>query len=133
MIKRLTVLTLLFLKLNTADAQCLSDTSFNIDSLGNRSEKFYFPITMKIFPDSIKFINPKKAVEEFLSFSIVEKKSCQWNKDLSIGVSEYRLKSVLEDKILFPILRIVYESKLTKRVELLYDDSEERIFILSKN
>lgn len=87
---------------------------------------------MKIFPDSIKFYNIQKPSEEFLSFAILERKECKWNKDFSKGFSNYRLKTQLDEKTLFPLLMIIYEDKIKKRIELLYDGSEERIFTIAE-
>lgn len=116
----------------TLQAQCLTDTVFHTDSLGNRSEKLYFPLTVNIYSDSIKFCNSKNPLNQFLSFSIIEKQDCKWNSDFSEGFNSYKLEGNSKKGTLYPVMRIVYKNKLERWIELLYPNSEERVFTIPR-
>ena len=111
---------------------CLSDTTFKTDSLGNESEKLDFPLYFSVTSDSINIYYWNEQTISFLSFKILTK-SCNWKKYRSEGIISYRLLLLTNDRIeKHPILNMVFVSPSHQFVEILYENSEKRIFTLAK-
>jgi hypothetical protein len=111
---------------------CPSQTIFRTDSLGSRKEKLRFALTFFFKSDSLIVGNSLNLRREFMSFKIEKKESCKWNEDFSIGKTSFQL--ILTDKmnaVKRPKLNIIYEPSGKKYIELLYENSEERIFTIA--
>lgn len=109
---------------------CLSQKTFRTDSLGNNKEKLPFPLTFIFKEDSLIVGNSLNLHREFMSFRIEKKDSCQWNKDFTVGKTSYQLLMVDKQQTKRPKLNIIYEPSGKKYIEILYENSEERIFTI---
>lgn len=109
---------------------CLSQTIFKTDSLGTRKEALAFPLTFTFSTDSIIVAHSRNPTKEFMSFKIEKKDTCQWNKDFTIGKTSYQLLMIYKEYTKHPKLNIIYEPSGKKYIELLYENSEERIFTI---
>lgn len=111
---------------------CLPQSVFKTDSLGNRKEKLAFPLIFIFTNDSIIVAHSRNPTKEFMSFKIQKKDSCQWNKDFTIGKTSYQLLMIYKEYSKHPKLNIIYEPNGKKYIEILYENSEERIFTIAQ-
>ncbi|MGG9961873.1 hypothetical protein [Ferruginibacter sp. SUN106] len=113
-------------------SQCFKESIFNTDSMGGKSDKLPFLLTFKIGSDSVYIYSTRNQQYDFLSFAIIEKQDCKWNEDFTEGYSNFRLRVEKPNSIVSnPVLRIIYEKPNNRRIELLYPNSEERVFTIS--
>jgi hypothetical protein len=112
------------------DNNCLSQTIFKTDSLGNRKEKLSIPLTFVFFADSLIVGNSLNLRKQFMAFRIEKKDSCHWNSDFTIGKTSYQLLMMYKEYTKHPRLNIIYEPSGKKYIEILYENSEERIFTI---
>ncbi len=113
---------------------CLPQTIFRTDSLGKRTDKLAFALTFKFTADSIRVFAGKEHNNnsEFMAFKIEKKDICGWNSDYTIGKSSYQLILIDKRYTKRARLNIIYESGSKKYIELLYENSEERIFTIAQ-
>lgn len=110
-----------------AQNNCRPEEVYKTDSMGEENEMIEFPLNFLIKSDSIFISFDAKGKNTFASYEILDKK-CNWNENFSIGSTVYKL--IISDKgvLKHPTLTIKFESLTKKCIELLYENSEARIF-----
>jgi hypothetical protein len=111
--------------------QCLKDSIFQIDSVGNLKEKLALKLFVKVNSDSVHILTSLKSKIDFIGFKIIKLKKCRWNKESTVGFQIYLL--IEEKSIGFfetPILKIEYDKDGKKWFELKYPKKEARIFTI---
>jgi len=130
--KLIIAISLLIFSANvSAQSKCLSDNIFLTDSLGNYNDKLPIPLRFVISKDSVLIQYPEQVTGQFAVFKIKEKPVCSWNEDFTEGISTFVLDVEADEKILHPKLNIVYKGG-NRFIELLYQNSEARIFTIKK-
>lgn len=108
---------------------CLSMGIYKTDSVGNEKEKILIPLVFNITCDSIIVYPSGNQNMPFLSFKILDKK-CEWKEYLSEGKTSFRLQLKENGVEKYPTLNLLYLNKKSRFFELLYDNSERRVFTI---
>ncbi len=111
---------------------CLGLSNFQTDSVGNEKEKIKANLNFVITDDSIIIYSGKAQIYSFISFRILDKR-CEWEKDFSEGKSSFKLLLKENGTEKYPILNLLYISKKNRFFELLYENSERRIFTIANS
>lgn len=129
----LTSIFILFFFSSFSQNNCLPATLFTTDSLGTYKEKMKIPLVFNIQDSAIVVTMPGNSKDEFMSFKILNTLECSWNKDFSIGKTSFKV-SVQEDisKSEPAVINVIYLLSGKKFIELLYSNSEERVFTIAK-
>lgn len=98
----------------------------NFLSDGKDSARLSFPLKFSITNDSI-IISYAKVNRQFAAFRVLNK-ACFWNEDFSEGKSEYKLMLYDVRGNKYPTLNISSDKKQPVYIELLYENSERRVF-----
>ena len=98
----------------------------NFLSDGIDSSRLKFPLKFCITTDSI-IISYASVNRQFAAFRVLNK-ACFWNEDFSEGKSEYKLMLYDVRGNKQPTLNIIINKKQPMYIELLYENSEKRVF-----
>ncbi|MEO8403669.1 MAG: hypothetical protein ABI480_03715 [Chitinophagaceae bacterium] len=110
-----------------SQSNCLKDTTFLADSLGDGTGFLPIRLSVKFENDSIKISYPNSA-REFMIFRIVSKDSCQFDNDFSLGTATYHLEIETRSGIKHPLMHL-YLLENRRYLEIEYEGAEKRVFI----
>lgn len=112
-----------------AQANCPSTNLYKTKFLndGKDSSRLSFPLNFIITADSIIVSFDAKGKDQFFAFRIMNKE-CFWNEDFSEGKSVYKLMLGDLRGNKYPTLNISSSKKQPLYIELLYENSEKRVF-----
>jgi hypothetical protein len=113
-----------------AQDSCRSIGSYSTDSIGNENEKIIAPLIFNITYDSVIVYPGGNPSIPFLTFKILSK-SCDWNKKLSEGRTIFKLLLKENEIEKYPTLNLIYLDQKYRVIELLYENSEKRIFTIA--
>ena len=108
---------------------CLSIGLYRTDSVGNEKEKIIIPLVFNITHDSVIIYPGSNQTMPFLAFKILDKR-CEWKEDFSEGKTSFRLRLKENGTEKYPTLNLLYISRKNHFFELLYENSERRIFTI---
>jgi len=126
------VLIIVFLFTNNcnifAQSNCPQQSIYNTNFLsdGEDSSRLKLSLSFNVTNDSI-IISYSKVNRQFAVFRILTK-VCFWNEDFSEGKSEYKLLLYDIRGNKYPTLNIIVDKKQPVYIELLYENSEKRVF-----
>ena len=114
---------------------CLSNVTFHTADLGNGQMRLNLPLMFTISSDSIRILSEQDSAGKTnalmnVSFKILHK-SCKWNNDFTDGIAVYRVVSTDSIKPRKATINITVK-KGGGNIKLFYEDSEARVFTLSK-
>jgi len=123
----LTIFLLAFQGTILAQSNCPQQNyTTNFLNDGKDSIRLKLSLDFKVTSDSI-VISYAKVNRQFAVFRILTK-VCFWNEDLSEGKSEYKLLLYDIRGNKYPTLNIIVDKKQPVYIELLYENSERRVF-----
>jgi hypothetical protein len=108
---------------------CRSVGSYSTDSMGNEKEKILAPLIFNITHDSVIVYPGGNPIIPFLAFKILSKR-CDWNKKNSEGRTIFKLLLKENEIKKYPTLNLIYLNQKYRVIELLYENSETRIFTI---
>jgi len=112
---------------------CTTVGIYKTDSAGDESEKLAFPLYFSVTIDSIIIYLQTERTIPFLSFKILTK-NCNWEKYFLKGITTYKVLLLEDDGIeKHPTLNIVFTNPAQRFIEILYENSEKRIFTISSD
>jgi len=100
------------------------------DSIGNNEERIAERLRFVFFKDSLDVYSEGDNLR-LLSFQILEKE-CKWDHDSIISNITFQLLLKERGTEKRPLLHIVSANKSPRYIELLYDGTENRVFIIAK-
>ena len=120
------VVCLLFVSILHGQDTCLNNAMIKTSSMGNGKDSILFGLRFTVSKDSVTIKYGMEASHDVVLK--VLSRTCNWNKDFQKGESIYNVEAMPEQKK--AVLKIIINGD--KRViELLYEDSEPRIFNIS--
>lgn len=110
-------------------SRCVPDKFYKTDSLGNDEDKMAGEMNFIFSDDSVNIYLRDNYSIPILAFKILGR-DCKWDKDSISGSISFRLfvNDGIKDKS--PTLNIVFINNIPFRIELLYDNSERRLFTI---
>ena len=94
---------------------------------GKDNSRLIFPLYFIISADSLIVSIDANGKDQFLAFRIISK-ACFWNENFSEGKSEFKLMLYDIRGNKYPTLNIIADKKQPLYIELLYENSEKRVF-----
>ncbi|MEO7446160.1 MAG: hypothetical protein ABIU55_11730 [Ferruginibacter sp.] len=113
----------------SAQTTCPNKPSYQTKFISDGSPGFRLPYSLvfEVVGDSLYIREGANSKVNFLEFKILSKR-CSWNTDFTFGNATYQLEIFIKEKKEVPILNIIIKEAGITYIELLYPDSEKRIF-----
>lgn len=112
-----------------AQEKCPQINLYKTNFLGNGTDNpgMHFPLNFIIKTDSLIISIDTAGKNQFAAFRVLDKE-CNWNEDFSEGRSTYKLMLGDLKGNRYPSLNIIRSKKQPVYIELVYENSEKRIF-----
>lgn len=122
---------LLIANISYSQENCDKDGLYQIDSLGNEVEKIPVALDFIFTKDSVIMCPKGNRIYILAEFKITDKK-CEWEEVFVRGTISYKLLLIEKGIERHPVLNLIFINKTSAYIELLFENSEKRVFHRAK-